>query len=146
MADPAAAVGVLDASVVVKVVVPETGTAESLAAFERPVRWLAPRLMAVEVASALRQKVAGRTLSSVDAAAALAATLDAVTDGVIGLADDEALVAAALNLALTLDHRVPDCLYLALAEREGALLVSADRKLLSLARRRGVEVVAIPSA
>ena len=64
----------------------------------------------------------------------------------INLADDEVLVRAALNLALGLKHKVPDCLYLALAEREGALLVSADRKLLALARGRGVEVIAIPSA
>lgn len=145
MADTLAA-GVLDASVAIKIVVPEVGTDESLAAFERPLRWLAPRLMTVEVASALRQKVAGRALSAVDAAAALAATLDAVADGVIDLADDEALVAAALSLALTLEHKVPDCLYLALAEREGALLVSADRKLVSLARRRGIEAIAVPPA
>ncbi len=146
MADAVAVVGVLDASVVVKLVVPETGTAESLAVIERPLRWVAPRLMVIEVASALRQKAASKALSPVNAAEALAATLDAVDDGVIGLADDEALVQAALNLALALNHKVPDCLYLALAEREGALLVSADRKLLSLARRRGIDVAEIPSA
>jgi predicted nucleic acid-binding protein len=146
VAETGIGVGVLDASVVVKVVVPEAGTDASLAAFDRPIRWLAPRLMAVEVASALRQKVAGGAISAIDAAAALTAALDAVADGVIDLADDEELVASALNLALTLNHNVPDCLYLALAEREGALLVSADRKLLSLAQRRGVETIAIPSA
>lgn len=145
MADAAATIGVLDASVVVKIVVTEVGTAESLAVIERPLRWLAPRLMVIEVASALRQKTAGKALSPVNAAAALSACLDAVTDGVIGLADDEALVAAALNLALTLDHRVPDCLYLALAEREGAVMVSADRRLIALARQRGIEVAEIPS-
>lgn len=138
-------VGVLDASVAVKIVVPEAGTAESLAAFDRPMRWVAPRLMVVEVASALRQKVAGQALTVVDASEALAATLDAIADGVVHLAEDEDLVAAALNLAIALEHKLPDCLYLALAEREGAVLVSADRKLLSLARRRGIEVERIPS-
>lgn len=141
-----ATVGVLDASIAVKIVVPEVGTAESLDVMRRPVRWLAPRLMVTEVASALRRKVAGGQLSTLDASAALAVTLDAVTDGIIALADDEALAQAALHLALSLDHRVPDCLYLALAEREGAFLASADRKLLGLARQRGVEVAAIPSA
>ena len=144
MADTA--VAVLDASVAVKLVVPEVGTAESLTVIERSLRWVAPRLLVVEVASALRQKVAGGELSSIHAGDALAATLDAIADGVIGLADDEALVQAALSLALTLKHKVPDCLYLALAEREGAVLVSADRKLLSLARRRGVDVIEVPSA
>ena len=125
-------VGVLDASVAVKIVVPEAGTADSLAAFDRPVRWVAPRLLVVEVASALRRKVSGHALLPVDAAAALAALLDAVADGVIDLADDESFVTAALNLAL--------------AEREGAFLVSADRKLTALARRRHIEVVEIPTA
>ena len=146
MADTVSTIGILDASVVVKIVVAEVGTAESLAVIERPLRWLAPRLMVIEVASALRQKAAGKALSPIHATAALSACLDAVADGVIGLADDEALAPAALNLALTLNHKVPDCLYLALAEREGAVLVSADRKLISLARRRGIEVAEIPSA
>lgn len=102
--------------------------------------------MTVELASALHQKVAGGALSAVDASAALAATLDAIADGVIELADDEALVQSALNLALSMAHKVPDCLYLAPAEREGASIVSADRKLIALARRRGVEVVQVPAA
>jgi len=139
------AVAVLDASVAVKLVVPEVGTTESLAVFERPRRWLAPRLMVVEVASALRQKCTKGGLTTAEAAEALAATLDAVADGVVHLADDEALVQSGLNLALTLGHKVPDCVYLALAEREGALLASADRKLLALARSRGIEVADIPS-
>lgn len=144
MAEPVA-VAVLDASVAVKLVVPEAGTAESLAVFDGPRRWLAPRLMVVEVAAALRRKCEHGGLTTAEAAEALAATLDAIADGVVGLAEDEALVQSALNLALTLGHKVPDCLYLALAEREGAMLASADRKLAALARRRGIEVVDIPS-
>jgi predicted nucleic acid-binding protein len=103
-------------------------------------------LLVTEVASALRQKAAGHEVSPIHAAEALAATLDAIADGVVRLADDESLVQAALNLALALKHKVPDCLYLALAEREGATLLSADRKLLALARRRGVDVIEVPSA
>jgi len=41
---------------------------------------------------------------------------------------------------------MPDCLYLALAEREGAVLASADRTLLAAARTRGIEVAEVPSA
>jgi predicted nucleic acid-binding protein len=138
-------VGVLDASVAIKIVVPEAGTAESLGLLERPVHWLAPRLMIIEVASALRRMVEGGQLSVLDATSALAVTLDAIEDGVVVLADDEALAQAALTLALSLKHKVPDCLYLALAEREGAFLASADRKLLALARERGVGVARVPS-
>lgn len=146
MAEAVASVGVLDASVAVKLVVPEVGTVESLAALERPVGWVAPRLLVTEVAATLRRKVAANELSPIHAVDALSATLDAIADGVIRLAEDEALVRGALTLALALGHKVPDCLYLALAEREGAVLASADRKLLALARSRGVDVIAVPSA
>lgn len=146
MADTPATAGVIDASVAVKLVVPEEGTAESVALVEQRIRWVAPRLLVTEVASALRRKAAGGELSPIQATGALAALLDAVSDDVIRLADDESLVQAALTLALTIEHKVPDCLYLALAEREGAVLASADRKLLAAARTRGIEVAEVPSA
>lgn len=145
MADTAPTAGVIDASVAVKLVVQENGTAESVALFQERVRWLAPRLLVTEVASALRRKASGGDLSPIHATSALAALLDAVSDGVIRLADDEALAQPALALALTGDHKVPDCVYLALAEREGALLASADRKLLAAARTRGVTVAEVPN-
>ena len=40
-------------------------------------------------------------------------------------------------LATSLDHKVPECLYLALAERYGAGIATADVKLARLARSRG---------
>ena len=43
--------------------------------------------------------------------------------------------AEALALACHLDHPVYDCLYLALARREAALLLTADQRLLQLAAR-----------
>ncbi len=140
-----AGVGVIDASVAVKLVVNEPGTPESVNLIERSVRWLAPRLLVTEVASALRRKAEGGDLTPIHATSALAALLDAVDDGIIQLAQDEALAPAALALALTLGHRVPDCVYLALAEREGAVLASADRKLLAAAKSRGVVVAEVPS-
>jgi predicted nucleic acid-binding protein len=49
-------------------------------------------------------------------------------------------------LALTLRHKVPDCMYLALAERHGAGLCTADRRLAALAEGRGVATFLLPSA
>lgn len=145
MADTAPTAGVIDASVAVKLVVQEKGTTESVALFQERVCWVAPRLLVTEVASALRRKATGGELSAIHATSALAALLDAVSDGVIRLAEDEALAQPALTLALTIEQKVPDCVYLALAEREGALLASADRKLLAAARTRGVTVAEVPS-
>ena len=137
---------VLDASVAVRWVVPETGSEEAAALLGQSLAWLAPRLLVTEVASALRRKVGGGEISGHVASYALGTIVDAIDDGVIQLAEDEHIVASALALAITLDRKVPDCLYLALAEREGAALATADRGLILMAHARGVQVLAIPSA
>jgi predicted nucleic acid-binding protein len=145
-AEAAFATAVLDASVAVRWVVPEHGSEQAAALLARPIAWIAPRLMLTEAAAALRRKVAAGALSVDLAAQALDALVRATADGTVRLTDDEEAVSAALLLALTLGHRVPDCLYLAVAEREGAALVTADRRLDELARRRGVASELVPSA
>jgi len=102
--------------------------------------------MLTEVASALRRKTAGDELRVEVAAQALEALVSAAADGTIRLADDEEIVSSALLLALAIGHKVPDCLYLALAEREGAGLATADQRLGELARQRGVSTYLVPSA
>lgn len=64
----------------------------------------------------------------------------------IGRVQDEAFVASAFTLALTLGHKLPDCLYLAIAERDGLSLGTAEMRLERLARQRGVLTYAVPSA
>jgi predicted nucleic acid-binding protein len=135
---------VLDASVAVRWVVEEEGSAEAAALLEQDVAWIAPRLLLTEVASALRRKVAGGALAAAVAGQSLDALLQAVSDGVVRLADDERMVSQALLLAVSLEHKVPDCLYLALAEREGAAIATADDRLARLARSRRVEVLRVP--
>ena len=137
---------VLDASVAVRWVVAERGSEEAAVLLGRPVGWLAPKLMLTEAAGALRRKTAGAELDATFAAQALDALVDGAADGLIHLADDETLVRSAMMLAISLKHRVPDCLYLALAEREGAALATADARLASLAKSRGVEVWKVPAA
>ena len=128
----------VDASVAVKWVVDEPGSAEAASLLDRPIVWHAPRLMVVEVAAAIRRKIAGRELGAESGLGALAALLDAVREGSIRLADDETLAPNALLLSIELAHKVPDCLYLALAEREGCALSTADARLARLARARKV--------
>jgi predicted nucleic acid-binding protein len=137
---------VLDASVAVRWVVTEAGSDEASELLERDVTWLAPRLLLTEAASALRRKAAEAAIEHTVAGEALDALLQAAADGVIRLIEDERVVAQALRLALSLGHKVPDCLYLALAEREGAGLATADARLARLAVSRGVRVHRVPHA
>jgi predicted nucleic acid-binding protein len=135
---------VVDASVAVKWVVDEPGSRAAAALLESPILWLAPRLMVVEVAAAIRRKVTGHELRAHLGLGALSAVLDAVREGTVKLVDDEGLVMDALLLSLGLAHRVPDCLYLALAEREGCALATADARLARLARSRRVPLLGVP--
>lgn len=135
---------VLDASVAVRWVVTEEGSAEASELLERDVTWLAPRLLLIEAASALRRKAAEGAIAHAVAGEALDALLQAAADDVIRLIEDEGVVAPALRLALSLGHKLPDCLYLALAEREGAGLATADARLARLAASRGIRVHRVP--
>ena len=45
------------------------------------------------------------------------------------LIPDETIAAEAMKLAIDLKHPIYDCFYLALAEREHAALISADKRL-----------------
>ncbi|MDQ3439889.1 MAG: type II toxin-antitoxin system VapC family toxin [Planctomycetota bacterium] len=135
---------VLDASVAVRWVVEEEGSVEAAALLEQELSWITPRLLLTEVASALRRKVVDGALAPGVAGQALDVLLQAVADGVIRLIDDERIIGQALLLAMSLQHKVPDCLYLALAEREGAAIATADDRLSRLARSRAVRVWQVP--
>ncbi len=115
---------VVDASVAIKLLVDEfdSGAARALAASGQELH--APRLMVAEVANALWRKARQDQIERADAGAAMAA----LSDMPIRWNDDETVGADAARLALALDHPVYDCLYLALAHRIGARIVTADRR------------------
>jgi predicted nucleic acid-binding protein len=137
---------VLDASVAVRWFVREPGSEQAAELLTQSVVWLAPRLLPIEVASALRRNVIAGMLRAEFAMQALETLLQNARNGTLHFADDEALVPSALALALTVDHKLPDCLYLALAEREGASLATADRALARLAEQRKVNVYFVNAA
>ncbi len=118
---------VVDASVAVKLLVdePDSDAARGLAASGRELH--APRLMASEVANALWRKARAGQIERADAGAALAW----LPDMPVRWNDDETVSADALRLALALDHAVYDCVYLALAHRIGATVVTADRRFVT---------------
>ena len=115
---------VVDASVAVKWLIAEEGSdaAHRLAAGADDLH--APRLMASEIANALWRKARMGEIER-PLAGALAA---AVPEMPVRWSADEAVCADAARLALSLDRPVYDCVYLALAHRLGARMVTADER------------------
>ena len=116
---------VVDASVAVKWLVAEEDAdiADHLAASGQELH--APRLMASEAANALWRKARAGQIERAEAGAAMAL----LTDMPVRWNDDETVGADAVRLALALDHPVYDCVYLALAHRIGAIMLTADGRL-----------------
>ena len=120
---------VLDASAVVRII----EGAESSAPFQEAVLnadlVLAPELMLTEVANALwRLQRAGQLEAD-----GLQRRLSRAAELVDHIEPDRHLQVEALALACHLDHPVVDCLYLALARREAAVILTADQRLQQLA-------------
>jgi len=120
---------VLDASAVVRII---EGSPEAVVLHEALLEAdlvIAPELMLTEVANALwRLQRAGQL-----DAATLQPLLARATALVDHIEPDRTLQPEALALATHLNHPVYDCLYLVLARREVATLLTVDQKLQGLA-------------
>jgi predicted nucleic acid-binding protein len=120
---------VLDASAVVRIIEGSEQATELHQSVLNADLVLAPELMLTEVANALwRLQRAGQLQAD-----GLQRRLSRAAELVDHIEPDRTLQAEALALATHLDHPVYDCLYLVLARREVATLLSADQKLLNLA-------------
>jgi predicted nucleic acid-binding protein len=116
---------VVDASIAIKWVVQEVGTAEALVV-RRGRQLAAPDLLAAECANILWKKVSRGELTRDEAL--LAARLLQRAD--LELVPTRGLMAQAAEMAIELDHPAYDCMYLALAMQRGTPLVTADERLL----------------
>lgn len=123
---------VIDASVAFKFLVYELGSdqARELITDDEPM--VAPDLVLTEVASALWKRVKASELLELHAERSLAALPEFFAR--LDLTSD--LVNEAFRLSFRLRHPIYDCVYLALAMRLEALLVTADKKF-ALAAARG---------
>ena len=121
---------VVDASVAVKWVVPESGSDRARLLAQAKLE--APDLLSVECANILWKKVRLGHLTRRAAADCLRLLL-AMPVAVVGSRE---LLDSALRLSLELDHPVYDCLYLALALQRRFPLVTADEKLAKAARKQ----------
>ncbi|MDD9963885.1 MAG: type II toxin-antitoxin system VapC family toxin [Gammaproteobacteria bacterium] len=117
----------VDASVAVKWLVVEEDSTDARDLVESASELHAPRLLASEVANAIWRKV---RLGQIDrhTAPQLVATMQDIP---IRWHLDETLSADAARLAIALDRPVYDLMYLALAQRLGARVVTADQRFVN---------------
>ena len=113
---------VVDASVVVKWFVTETGHAEALSFLEAGPDMIAPDFVLLETANVLRRKWKRGELSVLQWRE-IGEALPRYFSRLVPL---ESVIDAAVDLSIRLDHPVYDCLYLAVAVTEHAVLITAD--------------------
>jgi predicted nucleic acid-binding protein len=126
---------IVDASVALKWLFEEEGTAAALKLLgAEPLT--APDFLLLEAHHVMWKRVRrGESAAAAlrDLASALAATF-------VTFAASGGLIADAARKSQNLAHPIYDCLYIALAEREGATLVTADHKQFAAARKARVKV------
>lgn len=121
---------VLDASVAIKFYAAEAGSDLAVAWLRRDVTLCVPDIFLVEVCQALLRHAREGALSRSD-------LLGAAND-LTGLVEvpfrSEQLIDQAFRIAHTLEHRLHDCMYLALAERLQCPMLTADERLVRKVR------------
>jgi predicted nucleic acid-binding protein len=127
---------VVDASVALKWVLDEVHSDAAARLLALPgARFAVPAVFWAETGNALWKAAARGVLSDAEAQA----TFDDLRRAPVEVFDTPLLHARALELALALKHPVYDCLYLTLAIAEGTRVVTADGRLLDIARRNGLD-------
>jgi predicted nucleic acid-binding protein len=117
---------VVDASVAYKWFVNERGSTDAVALRTTATPLIAPDLIVSEVCNSAWKSFRRGQLDAVQCG--IIAT--AIGRSLAWLAPSAPLATAAMRMATALDHPIYDCLYLALAEREGIVLVTADQRLI----------------
>lgn len=130
-------IGLFDASAVIPLFTEEEATRSAREAFRSSERCIGLDLTLAEVANGFWRK---KRLGFFTAAQASLAAREAhaLFQAIL---PTEPLMSAALDMALRLDHPVYDCLYAVAAQREGARLVTADRRFADRLAGEPVEVL-----
>jgi predicted nucleic acid-binding protein len=102
----------------------------------------APSFILVETANSLLKYVRSAQLHSAD----LQPAIEALPIALDEIVPDNKLLAAAIDIALAGNHKVYDCLYLALAIARGEPLATADRRLAALAATLDIETHLVESS
>lgn len=120
---------VVDASVAVKWLIPETGeeAAKQLLADRQSL--VAPALIRLEVTAAVLRAFRENRLGQADARAVIGEWHQMLQDGIVHLIPDDELYPSAVEIGFKSRHALQDCLYLATALTMKAQLITADRTM-----------------
>jgi predicted nucleic acid-binding protein len=115
---------VIDASVIVKLFVPEEQSELAQELYGSGLHLVAPRLMWTEVANALARRTLQGSMKGTEATQHFEALLNYRIDSV----DIDELIRPALQRACELRHPIYDLIYLETARRFSTQLITADRR------------------
>ena len=115
---------IIDASVALKWITPEEGREEALTLLEDTALLEAPDLIIPEVTNIAWKKWRQGAFSQTQAVAASPSILRLIAF----IHPSLNLHGRAIAMSLALDHPAYDCFYLACAEQQGAVLITADRR------------------
>jgi predicted nucleic acid-binding protein len=118
---------IVDASVAVKWIAPEEGQPAALELIRTSDKLCAPEFLLLEVGNTIWKKVRRGELSSDQASGGLGFLRRVIQRFV----PDTLLADRALAISLEGDHPIYDCLYVACAEHENGVVVTADTRLLT---------------
>jgi predicted nucleic acid-binding protein len=125
---------VVDASVMAKCYQPEPDSERAMNLIKSNQRLLAPALIRVEVSSAICKRVRSGEVKAGDAILRCEKWREHLKNNAVYLVENEDLLAEAEQLSVDLKHALQDCLYLALAQRERTILITADEPFVKKAR------------
>jgi predicted nucleic acid-binding protein len=131
---------VVDASVAVKCYLADADSDKAIDLMAGVSKLIAPELIRVEVAAGICRRVRMKELQPSEGLVRCEKWDRELRGGVISTINNRDLMKAAGQLAIELNHPLQDCLYLALAERENAMLLTADDEFLKRARDRYLDI------
>lgn len=124
---------IVDASVLLKLFLAERDSDQVEALVQRNASIAAPDIASLEIAQAITKRLRNQEISEELARKKLAEWERFSSQGFVKLTPTLPLLPAAIKLSISLNHRLTDCIYLALANEHKSLLVTAEPRFVEVA-------------
>lgn len=126
---------VVDANVAAKWYLPEAGSEAALALMDGPELLFAPDLIRLEVLAAITRRVRTGEATAEAAMTQCQSWRRHLRAGAVTMLPEQDILDDAIRLALEIRHTLQDCLYLAVARKLDASLITADKPFQERASR-----------